>query len=159
MKQIPLSKGRFALVDDEDYDSLMQWKWLYTKGYAARRKSCGANGKRRWETILMHRVIMNTPKGMSTDHIDGDPLNNQKSNLRICTHAENMRNTTNNRKNNTSGYKGVTRSKFGKRWVARIKVNNRTKHIGVFDDIKDAASAYNKEAAILHKSFANPNLL
>lgn len=154
MKQIPLTKGKFALVDDEDYIFLIQWKWSCNVGYAVRYE--------RGVPVLMHRFIMSTPKGMSTDHIDGDRLNNQKLNLRICTHAENMRNTTNIRKNNSSGFKGVSWCKRSNKWVAAIKINNKSKNLGRFNraaEAAEAAEAYNKASKELHKDFANPNTL
>ncbi len=92
MKLIPLTQGKFAQVDDEDYDYLNQWKWYTTKNhktfYAARH--IRINGKQK--LIYMHRVIMNIIKGYKTDHIDHNGLNNQKYNLRICTCQENNRN-------------------------------------------------------------------
>lgn len=94
MKQIELGGKRgigiFVTVDDNDYLNVSRYKWcLSSRGYAMRTE----DGK----TIFMHRQIMNTPKGFSTDHVDGDKLNNQRFNLRVCSHAENMRNTPRSR--------------------------------------------------------------
>ena len=114
MKSIPLTRGKFALVDDEDYEYLNQWKWFCAHGRAVR------GGGYKKKSVFMHRVILNTPDGYHTDHIDSNPLNNQKSNLRVCTIAENNRNQG-RRKDNRSGYKGVN-MEYG-RWVARIRVN------------------------------------
>jgi hypothetical protein len=151
MKKIPLTHGRFALVDDEDYDRLMAMgKWhLNNNGYAAKsekyRKEDGSIGNR---TILMHRFIMEAPKGMEIDHWDLEKLNNQQCNLRICTRKENARNQGKN-KANTSGYKCVYwYGKYGK-WVTQIRINNKQITLGYFQNIHDAAKAYN-EAAIKH---------
>ena len=105
MKQIFLTKGFIALVDDDDYNHLSQWKWHVSNGYAVRtRHFKDLNGKWCKQTIFMHRVIMNTPKGMYTDHVDQNKLNNCKPNLRFCTISENNRNRK-PQTNNNSGYK------------------------------------------------------
>lgn len=103
MKQIPLTKGRFAIVDDEDFEELNRYKWYSDhKGYAA-RNSPYVNGKR--HVIWMHRVIAGTPAGMETDHINGIKNDNRRSNLRIATTVQNAMNRGLS-KNNTSGYRG-----------------------------------------------------
>ena len=89
VKRIPLSDGQYALVDAADYEALSAYQWhLCSGGYAARSEK----GKR----ILMHRQIMDPPKGMVVDHIDGHRANNLRSNLRVCTRAENQRNQRTN---------------------------------------------------------------
>src|SRR3990167_783457 len=94
MKLIPLTQGKVAMIDDCDYMWLSEFKWCYDNGYARRR----ASGR----FIYMHREITKTPDGYDTDHRDGDKSNNQRANLRICTRAENKRNSSKNT-NNTSG--------------------------------------------------------
>jgi len=93
MKKIKLTKKQVALVDDSDYEELNRFKWHARKTvktfYAERTFTIG-NGKRK--NVFMHRYIMQTPKGFDTDHIDGNGLNNQRSNLRVCTRSENLRN-------------------------------------------------------------------
>lgn len=157
MKQIPLSQGKFALVDDEDYHFLMQWKWYYNNKYVVSsinyRKP---NGKRGNSKMRMHQVLMNTPNGMITDHIDGDPLNNQRSNLRICTCAENVRNRK-SRPNSTSRFKGVCRTKDLKKWQAHIMAHGKAFYLGLFTKEIDAARAYNEKAKELHGEFARLN--
>src|SRR5690349_18751373 len=115
MRQIPLSNcSAFALVDDADYAFLMQWRWRRNnKGYAIRTETIG--GKR--FVINMHRVIMAAQRGQYVDHIDNDRLNNTRATLRLCTQSQNQANRRLH-KNNTSGYKGVTRR--GTKWHARI---------------------------------------
>ncbi len=91
MKKIKLTKSKFALVDDEDFDYLNQWKWHYTgTGYAGRK--IYPNGRYDQKMLYLHRVIMQTPVGLDVDHIDHDRLNNQKSNLRNCTRTDNLKN-------------------------------------------------------------------
>ena len=160
MKKIPLTRGKFTLVDDEDYSFLMQWKWQCAAGGYAIRTEYSKNefGKRVQKTIWMHRVILKTPNGMSTDHIDCDKLNNQKSNLRYCTHGENMMNFSIKR-NNTSGFKGVHWDKRERKWVARIGVNGKKKLIGYFSCKIQAAKAYNEFAKVHFGEFAKLNQL
>lgn len=90
----------------------------------------------------MHRVIMNPPVGMEVDHINRNKLDNRRSNLRICTHAENLANRIKPR-NNTSGYKGVVWNKSRSKWLAQITVKKRHIYLGQFDDIEEANEAYN----------------
>lgn len=106
----------YALVDQEDYKALSQFKWYLSKdGYAARRKGYG--------TTYMHRLVMNTPLGMSTDHINHDKLDNRKSNLRICTHAENMVNRVGSDGNRGTVHKVIVKGHVY--WVGAVKVNNK----------------------------------
>lgn len=93
VKQIKLTKGQVTLVDDEDFEELNKWSWkLSTNGYAIRCPSNGKteNGRYKYTTIRMHRVIMRTPNGLETDHINGNRLDNRKCNLRNITRADNL---------------------------------------------------------------------
>jgi len=135
MKEIPLTHGKVALVDDEDFEWLNQWKWHYSKfGYAVRKPK---------EQIYMHRFIMKPEQGLFTDHINGDKLDNRKENLRICTTGENMRNRP-KQSNNTSGYKGVFWHKKAKRWFAKIGFMRKSIHLGLFDTREEAYERYCK---------------
>jgi hypothetical protein len=157
MKKIPLKQGKYALVDDADYEWLKQYKWAAYKGvrtYYAGRNEKDGTGKFRF--INMHRAIMKTPKGLETDHIDGDGLNNQRSNLRVCTAAQNQHNRSPH-KNCSSRYKGVSWKKSGKKWVVRIHCNYQSKHVGVFADEVEAARAYDKAAKEAFGEFARLN--
>lgn len=160
MKEIPLTHGKVALVDDADYEILMAMgKWHYKKdqGYAAKSVYLPPiNGVRRQITLRMHRFIMNTPKGLETDHVDRNRLNNQRSNLRICTKSENQRNVS-NRKDNTSGYKGINWNKQHRKWVVRIQVDNKRIFVGVFRDLDAAIHAYNANVLKYHGEFARLN--
>lgn len=155
MRKILLTQNQFALVDNDDYDYINQWKWcakkIYDNVYCAVRV-----GKRpRRERIYMHRVIMNVEKTLEIDHIDGNPLNNQKYNLRICKHSENMLNRK-KKKTNTTGYKGV-RPTSNNKYQALICVNGKQTCIGTFENPIDAARAYDQRAKKLHGDFARLN--
>ena len=155
MKLIPLTQGKFTMVDDENYDWLIAiGKWHYTKsGYAARHSPRIGGGQ---HTIWMHRLIAKTPVDMETDHIDGNRLNNQRENLRHCTLSQNQHNR-NTQANNTSGYKGVTWNRRDKEWRARIRLNWKSISLGYFSTAEEAARVYDTAARDLHGEFANIN--
>jgi hypothetical protein len=150
MKRIPLTRGYEALVDDEDYKWLSQWKWcaLVTKKnvYAKRTK----------QAILMHRVIEGATASRQVDHRDGNGLNNQRSNLRKATQTQNNANSR-LRRSSTSGYKGVTwfRGNWasGGKWMAQIAVNGRHVYLGYFDTPQAAHEAYCAAAKRLFGEF------
>src|ERR1039458_7612826 len=109
MKQLSLTQGKFALVDDEDFEYLNQFKWCYDgKGYAVRRKP--GPGSRNYGFIWMHRVVNNTLEGMDTDHINRDKLDNRRSNLRTASRTLNNHNRL-PAINNVSGIRGVSFNK------------------------------------------------
>ena len=156
-KQIPLSQGKFVIVDDKDYEFLSQWKWCFNGRYAMRNKYLGwKNRKSILKTIYMHRLILNPPDGFYTDHINGDKLDNRRSNLRICTNQQNQFNQTPTQ-GGSSKYKGVTWHKRDEMWMSSIRLNNKTKFLGYFDSEEDAAQAYNFAAIEHHGEFANLN--
>ena len=160
MRKIPISQGKYALVDDKDFEWLNQWKWFVCKNgqmmYVHRNeRNESIKEKRKQITVSMHRSIMKTPKGMDTDHINGDGLDNRRSNLRICTHAEN---TKNKRKTyGTSRYKGVHWCKHNKRWYSYITHNKKQTFVGSFNNERSGAIAYNKAAKKYHGIFAKLN--
>lgn len=158
MKKIKLTRGKFALVDNEDFEYLNQWKWHCTStGYAARKRHVhDAKLKYHGVVIFMHRLIMSTPEGMDTDHINSNSLDNRRSNLRICTHAENLRNKR-IQKNNKSGYKGVYWDKFRDKWRVEIRLNGKHMSGGRYDNILDAARAYDRKAKKLFGEYAGGN--
>lgn len=151
-KQIPLSQGLFATVDNEDFEYLMQWKWYAHKGnkttYAERMEG---NPQK---VIKMHVQIMNPGNMMKVDHKDLNGLNNQRCNLRVCTHAQNSVNDG-LQKNNKTGFKGVcfARGKFH----AGIKVNYKRIHLGVFQTAEEAAKAYDQAAKKYFGEYARTN--
>lgn len=137
MKKIKLNKDYFALVDNEDFDYLNQWKWHYLKGYAMRNNY--VNGKRQ-KKILMHRVINNTPEGFETDHINHNRLDNRRKNLRSVTTQQNQRNAS-LAKNNKSGFIGVHFYKRVNKWIAYIWKDYKKIHLGYFTNLEDAILA------------------
>jgi hypothetical protein len=152
MKKISLTQNKVSLVDDEDYEYLMQWKWCAIK---SRNTFYVVNGHSS-KTIIMHRVIMNVGNGILIDHKDGDGLNNQKHNLRICSVAENARNCK-KRSHNTSGYKGVYSDKTYNKHHAYIRVNGKKIYLGQFNSKIDAAKAYDSAAIEFFGEFAKTN--
>lgn len=161
MKKIPLTRGQFALVDDDDYAELSGYKWYATKSpnawYAHRQfrhntiKNKKGQGKQIY--VSMHRQIMKAPKSKNIDHKNGNGLDNRKSNLRFCTHAENMR----NQKTMSCGYKGLRKTPDGKKWGVQICVDGVRHNLGLFTSQKAAAKEYDKLAKLLHGEFAALN--
>lgn len=150
-KKIELSSGYSTLVDDEDFESLSNFKWHYSAGYASRTDR--TSGKAR--AVKMHRAIMGLSFGdvRVIDHINGDPLDNRKDNLRVCTNAENMRNQK-LYANTVSGLKGVYRRRNGT-WRAQIQVDGKRKCLGYFKTAEEGHQAYVVAAKELHGEFAN----
>lgn len=145
MKKIKLTQEKFAIVDDCDYDYLMQRKWYYRDGYAVR------GGK---PVIYMHRVIlerMGFKNFARSDHTNRNRLDNRRCNLRPATDSQSQCNR-NKQKNNTSGYIGVYWCR-GK-WVAQIKVNKKQIYLGRYDDKLEAAQVRNKVIKKYHGEFA-----
>ena len=165
MKAIKLSAGFEALVDDEDFEYLSQFKWRVQKASKNNRTNYGArskwiNGKK--TGFYLHREIMarhlgwDALKGMTVDHIDGNGLNNSKSNLRVCPQSLNTQVRGLTRKN-SSGFKGVTWHKGNKRWYAAITFNGKTHFLGVYRDKIVAAKAYDRAAIEFHGSKTHLN--
>jgi hypothetical protein len=156
MKKIKLTQGKVALVDDEDFEFLNQWKW-YTncKGYAARNLRVQESKNR--GTLFMHLEIKKVPRGRVVDHIDENPLNNQKVNLRAATKSQNGLNRGRN-KNNTSGFKGVQilpGPPYKKRYRAYLKdKKGQTVYCGSYHTAEEAHKAYQKAAKKHHGEFA-----
>ncbi len=141
-KHIPLTKGRVATVDDGDFDALSKYRWcVQSNRYAATRTKDGL--------VLMHRMIMRAKKGEEVDHRNGDGFDNQRSNLRLCTHQQNVWNTPRSHK---YGYRGVTRDK--KRFIAQIRGDGWNWRSGPYDTPALAALAYNVEAQQRFGEFA-----
>lgn len=157
MKKIKLTQGKFALVDDEDFERVNKLKWYAS--FHPKRNVFTSIRRIGNKTIYMHQFIMNTiSKGhnYSIDHMDHDPLNNQKSNLRVCNNSENMRNRG-RQKNNKSGAKGVCYVSERGKFKSYIKLNNKLMHLGYYNTLQEAALAYNKKALELFGEFAYLN--
>lgn len=156
IKLIPLSQGKFATIDADDYELVKNLKWHTSSGYAMHNK---------WDKktkkplhVLMHRLITNCPDGMQVDHINGDKLDNRKGNLRLCTLGQNNAyRPKSNHKPLSSKYKGVY-SSYGK-WRAQIRASNKLIYLGTFETELDAARAYNEAAIANHGEFAWVNII
>lgn len=153
-KEISLTQGKSTLVSDDDYERIHHLKWTYNPhraGYAMTR----IDGK----TVYMHRLILSAPKGLEVDHIDGDSLNNQRNNLRLATRRENARNSRRHRTSNPlTNFKGVCRAS-GTKWIAQLRVNDRTIKIGPFETDREAAIAYDNAARLHFGEFARTNFV
>ena len=150
-KEIPLTQGKVAIVDSDDFERLSKYNWFARKDGRLNRDFRAMRTKN-YHTISMARVIMNAPEGMLVDHINHDTLDNRKQNLRICTKGDNNRNNI-IRKDNKSGYKGVSWNKKDRVWRAQIAVNGVQTYIGSFGTAEKAAEAYNKKAKELFGEF------
>ena len=151
MKKITLTRGQFALVDDDWFYFLNQFKWqLSTKGYAIRTVKD--------KTIWMHRIILNTPKDYFTDHINGNKIDNRKSNLRIAKGSQNYGNVG-LPKHNTSGFKGVSFEKSRNKYEAYISKKDKKVHLERFKTSKEAALVYNQAAQEYFGKFAKLNTI
>lgn len=139
-KLIYITSGKIAKVSDEDFDRLITYTWYENKaGYAISRQKtdrlkCG------YEDVWMHRLVNKTPKGMHTDHINRDKLDNRRINLRSVDTSINAYNSK-LRIDNSSGHKGVSWSKSKNRWRADIQVKGKQVSLGIFRELKDAVSA------------------
>ena len=141
MKTIPLTQGKVAIVDDSDYERVIQHKWCYDgQGYA----TANVNGKQ----DRMHRFILKAKAGEHVDHVNMDGLDNRRCNIRICNNSQNHANTR-LRSDNTTGYKGVSFIKRDNIFQAKIEVNGHHMNLGSFKDPIEAALKYN-EAALKH---------
>jgi hypothetical protein len=157
-RRIPLTQGRFAIVDPQDYPRLSKYKWRLcrTKGknvLYAERSIRLPGGK--YSRILMHRQLIEVPEGYIIDHINGCGLDNRRANLRLATVAQNAWNSK--KRNPRSGYKGVCFAKGKGLWRAAIVFHGGRKHLGYFTDKIDAAKAYDDAAKKYYKEFARLN--
>ena len=157
-KEIPLSQGLVALVDDVDYEWASKHKWHAHRKpkentwYARRNTVTWPNRK----TLYLHREIMNAPPGIQVDHIDGNGLDCRRANMRLATKADNGRNRG-KQSDNTSGFKGVTWNKSARKWVAQIKVNSKNIHLGYHNTAEAAARTYDEAAWKYFGDFARTN--
>lgn len=150
---ILLTRGRYTIVDNEDYVRVNQRNWAVAhRGY--KWYAIGFKGLGKYD--YLHRIIIDCPKGKEVDHINGNALDNRRCNLRICTHSENSHNQP-PRHNNSSGLKGVWWDVQRQKWLVQIRNEGQVISVGRFSDKKEAAIAYNKKAIELHGEFAYCN--
>jgi hypothetical protein len=152
MKEISLTRGKVAIVDEEDFDLLNVRHWRVINFEKSNTYAATVINKK---IVFMHRLLMKNNDTMLVDHINGNGLDNRKTNLRYCTHSQNMR----NRKlsyNSSTGFKGVHNCSNG-RYRVQITFNNKRISIGRFDDILFAAKAYDDTARKLFGEFAKLN--
>lgn len=153
MRTIELTQGKVALVDDEDFAELSRHKWSVLKAsrcwYAVRSAPTGF--------LYMHAVIAGTPKGSKTDHADGDGLNNRRSNLRVCSDAQNSNNQTRKRLGCSSQYRGVSLHRATGKWLAQIKDTGRYMYLGLFESERAAAGAYDAAGIARDPEYFTPN--
>lgn len=153
MRVLGISNGFHTIIDDQDYNEISKFKWS-----AETSRSGGVYAVRaeRGKRIKMHRLILNAEKGQEVDHINGDGLDNRRSNLRLATHRQNAMNVP-KKDRGRSRFKGVSwRADRGK-WRATINVNYKQSYLGLFSDEVSAAKAYNEAAIFHYGKFAHLN--
>ena len=152
MKQIKLTRGAFALVDDEDFDRLNAFKW-HAQGHPESMYACNRRTIKR-PCIYMHRMLF--PDWQYIDHINGNGLDNRRCNLREATKSQYGANRGPNR-NNTTGYKGVCWNVGRKKWIAQLRAQGVDRMTGQFDSAEEAARAYDRAAVKAFGEFAYLN--
>lgn len=163
MKTIPLTQGYSAIVDDDDFDRVSQFKWVAwvkkregkTEVYAIRTFRRPHKQQR---TVQLHRFVMDVWDGRLVDHRNHDSLDCRKVNLRVCTHAQNTMNSR-KRRDGSSQYKGVRFISKLKKWSVRITVNGQRRYVGFYLSEEEAARAYNDAARQHFGEFACLNQL
>lgn len=159
MKEIPLDKGHILFIDNEDYEEVSKLIWKVAKRlhtfYAI--SDIRKKGHAR-KVILLHRLIMKAPKGTLIDHINGNGLDNRKSNLRYANKSKNAMNMSKHTPH-SSPYKGVSYDKDRKKFRCNIGINGKQYFVGRFDNELEAAKAYNKKALTIYGEYARLNVL
>ena len=160
MREVALTRGMVALVDDDDYELVSQYKWCADRGgggqvWYARTWVKNPDGTR--AKLKMHRLIIgDSPAGATPDHINGNGCDNRRANLRWATRSQQAQNRPVH-KNNTSGFKGVMYYKARDRYRAQLQTKERDFHLGYFRTAEEAARAYDDKARELHGDFARLN--
>lgn len=157
-REIPLTRGMVALVDDEDFERVAQYKWTTYKAKRTRTfyayRTINVHGRR--TCLFLHRFLLDAPKGLKVDHVNGNGLDNRRENLRFATTAENVRSSA-RASNNTSGFKGVSWHKHDRKWEANITFNGKRRYLGSFTCPIEAAKVYDAAAREQFGDFARVN--
>jgi len=144
---------RTILIDDDDFEKINKFKWYVTKTVQNKYYISTSKGQ------TLHRFIIDCPRGMEVDHINGNTFDNRKENLRICSHSQNCKNRIKSLKESSSMYKGVSLNKRDMLWHAYIRIDRTRRHLGYFENENEAAIAYNKAALMYYGDFANLNII
>lgn len=154
---ITLSNGERTKVDFVDFFRFAVYKWTASSSGNGTYATSRRGGKPNSKLVKLHREIMNAPVGLEVDHINGDPLDNRRSNLRLCSRQQNSQAKHRKCATATSRYRGVSWNSNNQTWKAQIGHNSRRIHIGEFDDEIEAAKAYDAKARELFGEWASPN--
>lgn len=152
-KEIPLTQGKVALIDAEDYERVSAFKWRASSDPKTGKFLALRTELEGYTTLLMHRFILNAPEGVQVDHKDGDRLNNTRANIRLCTQSQNVA-AIGPKKG--CRYKGIGEARNG-RFVAFIQKDHQRRYLGTFDTAVEAATVYDRWARELHEEFAYQN--
>lgn len=158
MKTIPLTRGKHAIVDDEDYEAVARYRWFAFQNsdsdrfYAAR----GNRGGRKPHQLFMHREILGAKTGQQVDHVNSDTLDNRRANIRLCSGSQNICNARKMR-GTSSRFKGVCFDGRNGKWIAQVGTRTERQYLGLFVDEISAARAYDEAARRLFGAFARCN--
>ena len=159
--KIKLTKNKFAIVDEKDFKYLSRFQWCYStsKTRRATKRQEAAHTTINGKTVKMHQLLMYVPSNKIVDHINGDQLDNRRSNLRLATRSQNLQNSAKyqRRKTCSSKYKGVSWNKKAQKWEAGLHYKGKRVFLGLFDNEFKAAQAYDLKASELFKAFAKLN--
>ena len=155
--EIPLTKGKTALIDDEDYHLVNQFKWYAIVRRSAKSERWYVETSNQGKHILMHRFILEIPSGLQCDHINGNGLDNRRCNLRIVTNTQNQMNTNKRKNKCSSRFKGVVWDKERRKWIAYITLNQKSHYLGRFSSEIEAAKVYDKAAKKHFREYAKLN--
>jgi hypothetical protein len=158
-RRIPLTEGKFTIVDLQDFYWLNNFEWCakedyYGRFYAVRFTN---QSEKKQKITAMHRLICNPPPGLLVDHRNNNSLDNRRDNLRLATHSQNTCNRRMNKSNASSQFRGVSLFRSRRIWYARIKIHGKSIFLGYFDSEIDAAKAYDNAAKKYHGEFARLN--
>lgn len=156
---IPLTRGKFAIVDASDADAVNAYAWHAAERLGTTYAACSSLRRSGGPVLYLHRLLMKPAEGQHVDHVNGDGLDCRRENMRLCTNAENRRNMR--IKRGVSQYKGVSANRTNSRrcWEAYVFFENRKIHLGSYETEQEAARAYNAAAIEFHQEFAKLNVI